>query len=82
MPSGNNHFMFEGTPIDRDRLGDIAVPVLVVHGTDDPLFPPAHGEALAREIPGARLLLLDGVGHELPPSAWDEVLPPLIALTA
>ena len=82
MPSGNNHFMVDGTPIDRDRLGGIAVPVLVVHGTDDPLFPPAHGEALAREIPGARLLLLDGVGHELPPSAWDEVLPPLIALTA
>ena len=51
--SANNHFMVDGRPFRPRRLGEIAVPVLVVHGSDDPLFPPAHGEALAAAIPGA-----------------------------
>jgi pimeloyl-ACP methyl ester carboxylesterase len=45
------------------------------------MFPPAHGEALAAAIPGAELLVLAGLGHELPRSAWDEVLPALIEVT-
>jgi pimeloyl-ACP methyl ester carboxylesterase len=81
LPSANNHFMLEGTAVARARLAGITVPALVIHGADDPLFPPAHGEALAREIPGAKLLMIDGLGHECPPSAWDEVLPSLIAVT-
>src|SRR5688572_11456157 len=79
--SANNHFILGGTPFAHERLRKIAVPTLVIHGSDDPLFPPAHGEALAAAIPGAELLVLDGLGHELPRSAWDEVLPPLIELT-
>ena len=55
----------------RERLGQITAPTLVVHGEDDPFFPIGNGEALAREIPGARLLRLPGVGQELPPRAWD-----------
>jgi len=82
MPSANNHFMLEGEEMARSRLAEISVPALVIHGADDPLFPTAHGEAIAREIPGARLLVIDGLGHELPPSAWDEVIPALIAVTA
>ena len=39
----------------RGPLSTIAVPTLVIHGTEDPMFPFEHGEALAREIPGARL---------------------------
>jgi pimeloyl-ACP methyl ester carboxylesterase len=81
IQSGNNHFLLQGTEMARARLAEISVPALVIHGADDPLFPPAHGEALAREIPGARLLIIDGLGHELPRWAWDEVLPALIALT-
>jgi pimeloyl-ACP methyl ester carboxylesterase len=81
LPSANNHFMLEGTSMARARLAEITAPALVIHGADDPLFPPAHGEALAREIPGAKLLVIDGLGHELPPWAWDEVLPALIAVT-
>ncbi len=82
MPSANNHFVLEGEETTRARLAEIAVPTLVIHGTDDPLFSLPHGEALAREIPGAQLLVIDGLGHEFPPSAWDEVLPALIAVTA
>jgi pimeloyl-ACP methyl ester carboxylesterase len=46
----------------------------VFHGTADPLFPLGNGEALAREIPGAALTALPGVGHELPARTW-----PLVA---
>jgi pimeloyl-ACP methyl ester carboxylesterase len=53
----------------------------VVHGAEDPLFPVAHGHALARLIPGADLLVLDRTGHELPRSTWDAVLPAVRALT-
>ena len=81
LASGGNHDLLEGTEMPRARLGEIAVPALIIHGTDDPLFPPAHGEALAREIPGARLLLVEGLGHELPRWAWDEVLPALVDAT-
>ena len=62
------------------RLEDLALPALVVHGTHDPLFAVGHGEALASVIPGARLLILDGVGHELPPESWDRVVPAILAL--
>ena len=51
MASANHHFLVDGTDMARARLAEISVPALVIHGTDDPLFPPAHGEALAREIP-------------------------------
>ena len=50
----------------RDRLATITAPTLVIHGTDDPLFPSAHGEDTAASIPNATLLLIDGMGHEIP----------------
>lgn len=81
LASAKNHFMVEGSETLRARLAEIAAPALVIHGADDPLFPLAHGEALAREIRGAELLVIDGLGHEFPPSAWNEVLPALIAHT-
>ena len=82
LASANNHYVLEGSETTRARLGEISVPTLVIHGTDDPLFPLGHGEALAREIPGAQLLVIDGLGHEFPPWAWDAVLPALISHTA
>jgi pimeloyl-ACP methyl ester carboxylesterase len=77
----NNFVAAEGPPV-QGRLGDIRAPTLVVHGTEDPLFPFEHGEALAAEIPGAQLLPLDGVGHEHPrPETWDELVPMLLEHT-
>ena len=49
----------------RPRLGEIAAPTLVVHGTKDTLVPPASGEALAKGIAGARFVAVEGGGHYL-----------------
>jgi pimeloyl-ACP methyl ester carboxylesterase len=45
------------------RLGEIAAPTLVVHGSDDRILPVANAHAIAARIPGSRLEILDGVGH-------------------
>ncbi|WP_205710900.1 alpha/beta fold hydrolase [Isoptericola sp. BMS4] len=50
----------------RERLPEIAVPTLVAHGRHDPFFPVGNGEALAREIPGARLLVLESASRAIP----------------
>lgn len=47
-------------------LRDIAVPTLVLHGAEDPLIPAACGEDIARHVPGARLHIVPGMGHDLP----------------
>jgi pimeloyl-ACP methyl ester carboxylesterase len=75
--AGDNHLQAPaGEPL-RGTLDDVAAPTLVVHGALDPLFP-GHGAALADTIPGARLLVLDGVGHQVPPpESWDVLLPAL-----
>jgi len=55
-------------------LGALRVPVVVIHGTDDPLIDVSGGEATARAIPGARLVLIPGMGHDLPDEAWDRLI--------
>jgi pimeloyl-ACP methyl ester carboxylesterase len=77
-----NHWLAgAGTPI-RDRLAAITAPTLILHGAQDPVYPVAAAEALAAEIPGARLVLLEGVGHEHPPAAlWTLVLTELLRHT-
>ncbi|MEV6279217.1 alpha/beta hydrolase [Nocardia sp. NPDC051832] len=64
----------------RERLGDLELPALVVHGRADPFFPLGNGEALAAEIPAARLLVLDDMGTALPQDAADEVATTMLAL--
>ncbi|WP_115787043.1 alpha/beta fold hydrolase [Arthrobacter silvisoli] len=74
--SMSNHFIAEpGSSVDP---AEIRVPTLVFHSEDDPMFPLPHGEVLARMIPGAGLVRLKGMGHEIPPPAlWDIVVPEL-----
>jgi pimeloyl-ACP methyl ester carboxylesterase len=56
---------------DRTRtLGGIRVPTLVVHGQEDKVIGVSGGRATAAAIPGARLLVVPGLGHELPPGFW------------
>ena len=77
-----NHLLAAGEPSPTVGLDAIGVPTLVVHGSDDPLFPVEHGRALAAAIPGARLVELAGVGHEQPPPRhWDDVVQALLDLT-
>ncbi|RSD16609.1 alpha/beta hydrolase [Amycolatopsis eburnea] len=64
----------------RERLPGLALPTLVVHGRRDPFFPLGNGEALAREIPGARLLVLDEAATAIPDAAADEVAAAMLAL--
>jgi pimeloyl-ACP methyl ester carboxylesterase len=76
-----NHFMIVGGDPPRGRLAEISAPTLVLHGTEDPVFPPDHGVALAAEIPGARLITMPQVGHEWPRRAWEALLPEILAHT-
>jgi pimeloyl-ACP methyl ester carboxylesterase len=81
--SVKNHWILDdGEPL-RPRLGEIRVPTLVLHGTEDPLLPYGHAEALAGEMAGARLVPLKGVGHEVPPRpVWDQVVTAIIEHTS
>jgi pimeloyl-ACP methyl ester carboxylesterase len=52
------------------QLRNLAVPTLVIHGKKDPLVNPSGGRATARAIPGARLKMIEGMGHDLPRALW------------
>jgi len=69
-----NHAAVADCPGWGSRLGDIRHPTLVIHGTHDPVLPFSKGEALAAAIPGARLLPLEGAGHELHRSDWPVIV--------
>lgn len=66
-PNSRHGLIPESAASRLDDLANVGVPTLVVHGTEDPLFPYDHARALARTIPGASLVPWEGVGHELPP---------------
>jgi pimeloyl-ACP methyl ester carboxylesterase len=53
-----------------EALHGVQVPTAVIHGTRDPLVKPSGGRATAKAIPGARLMMIDGMGHDLPLDLW------------
>lgn len=75
-----NHQGLGGGESWVDRTRDIAVPALVVHGTADRVIDFAHARALERELPDARLLALEGAGHELHRLDWPEITQAIGAL--
>jgi pimeloyl-ACP methyl ester carboxylesterase len=77
----SNHDVMESGPAAKGSLEEISAATLVIHGTEDPMFPLPHGQALAEEIPNARLLTLEGAGHELPRQTWDLVVPAILEHT-
>ena len=77
-----NHYAMDFDGPVHGGFGDITAPTLVVHGDHDPLLPLAHGEALRDAIPGARLLVLQGAGHDLPKPLWDVFANGLVRHTA
>jgi pimeloyl-ACP methyl ester carboxylesterase len=70
IDAANNHQLAIASSPDRtDDLQRITAPALVIHGTQDPILPYPHGEATAKAIPGAKLLAIEGMGHEVPAPA-------------
>jgi pimeloyl-ACP methyl ester carboxylesterase len=61
-----------GSLVHYDR--QITAPTVVIHGKADKLMRPSGGRAIARAIKGARLVLIDGMGHDLPEQLWDEIV--------
>jgi pimeloyl-ACP methyl ester carboxylesterase len=81
--SQTNHWCCPDGPPFRQMLGTITAPTLILHGTMDPMFPASHAQALEAEIPGARLVWLEGVGHEFPPMAvWSQVIDEILGHAA
>ncbi len=57
-----------------ERLKQVRVPALVIHGIDDVLVPVENGRLVAQAVPGARLIEIEGMGHDVPERVWQEVV--------
>ena len=64
------------------RLGRLTTPTLVIHGEEDPLVPPGNGRQTAAAIPGARLIMIPGMGHALPEQVWPQVADAIVEVTS
>jgi pimeloyl-ACP methyl ester carboxylesterase len=80
--AAQNHDAIPDGGLPPQPLSSIAAPTLVVHGTADPMFPLEHGRALAREIPGARLLALPDAGHGVDRADWEAIVRAIAEHTA
>jgi pimeloyl-ACP methyl ester carboxylesterase len=78
----NHSVLFKIGESWQGRLGELRPPLLVIHGTADPIFPMEHGEVLAAAVPGASLVALEGGGHELHPAHWDTIIAAITRHTA
>ena len=58
----------------KQRLASVKAPTLVIHGTVDPLVRPEGGKDTAASIPGAKLLMIEGMGHALPIPMWPQII--------
>jgi pimeloyl-ACP methyl ester carboxylesterase len=82
IASSENHALIANGDVSSESVSSITVPTLVIHGTADPMFRLEHGKALADEIPGARLLPLEGAGHGIERTDWESVVHAILAHTA
>jgi len=65
-----------------DGLRNVRVPTLVIHGDQDPLVTPSGGRRTAELVPDAELLEIPGMGHDLPPSVWSQIIDAITKLAA
>ena len=70
------------SPDRTESLRHVAVPAVVIHGEADPLIPMSGGRATAEAIPGSDLLLIPGMGHDLPVELWSQIIDAIVANTA
>ena len=60
-------------------IGSVAIPALVIHGSVDPVVPVGCGQSTAQAIPGAKLLIIEGMGHDLPHGgAWPQIVDAIV----
>jgi pimeloyl-ACP methyl ester carboxylesterase len=81
IAASENHSAIASGELPRDPLSSIEVPTLVIHGTADPMFPLEHGQALVDELPGAKLLVLEGAGHGVVRADWEPIARAIIRHT-
>jgi len=65
-----------------ERLHGVRVPTLVIHGMDDILVPIENGRMVAAAVPGARMLELEGMGHDIPKRVWPQVIDAIVETAA
>jgi pimeloyl-ACP methyl ester carboxylesterase len=70
-----------GSPDRTVGLHGVRLPFLVVHGDADPLVTPSGGEATAAAVPGSKLIMIPGMGHDLPEPLWGEITDAIVANT-
>ncbi len=80
--AAQNHNLLAEDESSHRPLSSVSVPTLVIHGTADPMFPLEHGEALADEIPGTRLLRLQDAGHGFDRADWETIAGAILEHTA
>jgi pimeloyl-ACP methyl ester carboxylesterase len=80
--SATNHGTLKIGDTWRGRLHEVRTPLLVIHGTADPVYPIEHGAALAAAVAGANLVRLEGGGHELHRAHWDTIIETIVEHTA
>ena len=66
----------------KPALASIKVPTLIIHGGDDPLVPVEGGKDTAEAIPGSEFIIIDGMGHSLPPETWPQIIDAIAANAA
>ena len=67
---------------DRGSARRSKIPFLVIHGEEDPLVTVSGGKATAAAVPGSELILIPGMGHDLPEAVWDQIIDAIVANTA
>jgi pimeloyl-ACP methyl ester carboxylesterase len=82
IAASENHAALPQGEVPSTSVSSIAMPTLVIHGTADPMFPLEHGQALAEEIPGARLLTLEGAGHGVDRADWKTLVRAIVEHTS
>jgi pimeloyl-ACP methyl ester carboxylesterase len=81
IAASQNHSLIAEGDVPSEPISSVTVATLVIHGSADPMFPLAHGEALAEEIPGARLMTLEGAGHGVDRADWEPIVQAILAHT-
>jgi pimeloyl-ACP methyl ester carboxylesterase len=82
LPSRFNHVLLQGGGQYYDRLSEITIPTLIIHGTEDPALPYEHGLALAKAIAHANLIALDRTGHEVHSEDWEQIIKSIVRISS